>query len=94
MPRKRGAGFREAATNVRFGSTASIERSRHVGFTPDFGRMVATQRTDASSHCATSPQSFDHLVGRGEQDRWYREAQRFGGLEVNHQFELLRPLYR
>ena len=27
----------------RYGSTASVERSRHVGFTPDFGRMVATQ---------------------------------------------------
>jgi hypothetical protein len=35
---------------VRSGSTASVERSRHVGFTPDSGRMAATQRTDASGH--------------------------------------------
>ena len=30
------------------GQTASVERSRHVGFTPDFGRMAATQLNDAS----------------------------------------------
>ena len=30
------------------GSTASVERSRHVGFTPDSGRMAATQLNDAS----------------------------------------------
>ena len=35
------------------GPTASVVRSRHVGFTPDFGRMVATQRTDALGPEAT-----------------------------------------
>jgi hypothetical protein len=30
-------------TLVRSGSNASVELSWHVGFTPDFGRMVATQ---------------------------------------------------
>ena len=33
--------------HVRDGSVASFERCRHVGFTPDFGRMTATRRTDA-----------------------------------------------
>ena len=33
---------------VRFGSNASAELSWHVGFTPDFGRIAARQRTDAS----------------------------------------------
>jgi hypothetical protein len=30
--------------------TASVERSRHVGFTPDFGHRTATLRTDAWGH--------------------------------------------
>src|SRR6202043_3224766 len=30
------------------GSFVSVELSWHVGFTPDFGRMLATRRTDAS----------------------------------------------
>jgi hypothetical protein len=29
--------------DVAHGSNASVELSWHVGFTPDFGRMVATQ---------------------------------------------------
>jgi hypothetical protein len=29
--------------HFRFGSIASVEPSWHVGFTPDFGRMVATR---------------------------------------------------
>ena len=43
------------AVRVGYGSNASVERCRHVGFTPDFGRMIATQQTDASGHKATSP---------------------------------------
>ena len=38
---------------VRFGSIASVERCRHVGFTPDSGRIAARQRTDASGQKAT-----------------------------------------
>ena len=32
---------------------ASVERCRHVGFTPNSGRMAATQRTDTSGHQET-----------------------------------------
>ena len=35
-------------THVAVGSIASVGRCRHVGFTPNSGRMAATQRTDAS----------------------------------------------
>src|SRR5215211_8780693 len=30
---------------------------------------------------------FDHLVGAGEQVLWDFEAQRFGGMEVDHELE-------
>jgi hypothetical protein len=36
---------------------------------------------------------FDHLVGLGKQRRGHREAERLGGLEVDHQLELGRLLY-
>jgi hypothetical protein len=38
-----------------WGQNASVELSWHVGFTPDFGRMVATQRTGAAGHEPTFP---------------------------------------
>ena len=39
--------------NVCTGSIASFERCRYVCFTPNYGRMTATQRTDASGQQAT-----------------------------------------
>jgi hypothetical protein len=35
-------------------SIASVGPSWHVGFTPDFGRIAARQRTDASGQCTKS----------------------------------------
>ena len=43
----------EHAALVGCGSIASVERSRHVGFTPDSGRMAATQLNDASGQDRT-----------------------------------------
>ena len=40
------------------------------------------------------PVSFNDLVGGGEQHGRYREAQRFGGLEIDRQIEFGRLLYR
>jgi hypothetical protein len=37
---------------------------------------------------------FDHLVGAGKECMWNRKAQCLRGLEVDHQLELRRLLYR
>src|SRR5215469_571893 len=37
---------------------------------------------------------FDHLVGEGEQVRWYIQVERFGGCEVDHEIELICHLNR
>jgi hypothetical protein len=50
--------------NVRDRSIASIEPCPwHVGFTPDCGRIAATQRNDASGHVWTAP-SWQELSSR------------------------------
>src|SRR6516164_8612092 len=38
--------------------------------------------------------SFDHIVGATEQQRWHVEVQRLGGLEIDDQFKLCRRLDR
>jgi hypothetical protein len=38
--------------------------------------------------------SLDHLVGKPLELRRYIKAECRGGLEVDHEIELLRPLYR
>jgi hypothetical protein len=46
------------------GPIASVERSRHVGFTPDSGRMAATQLNDASGQFQKSANFIQSLRRR------------------------------
>ena len=85
--------------HFRVGSITSVERSRHVGFTPDSGRMAATQLNDASGHLlphATQQTAslFDHLVGAHEKRLWDRPTESFGGRKIDNEFEFSRLLDR
>ena len=53
----------------------------------------AAQRA-ASGQNRKWPASFDYLIGPGEEHRRHVDAERLGGLEIDHQLELGRLLNR
>src|SRR5262249_46275547 len=82
----------------RFTST-SRGRPRNVRFTPKSDQISAPQRNVAKCHKQTyavqqRTQLFDHLVGAGENGGRDVEAERPGGLEIDHQLEFHRLLHR
>jgi hypothetical protein len=45
-------------------------------------------------HRSKNRSYFDYLVGDLLEKRWHLEAQGLGGLQIDHQLELGRALYR
>ena len=60
----------------------------------DGGRFTTPppSRLEARSRLSQHSCSFDHLVGAGEERGWDREAEGFGCLTIDHQFEFRRLL--
>ena len=62
------------------------------------GQNVAVPRMSALCHKRPhAPQQtvslFDHFVGAREHGRWNGKAERLGGLQVDNQLKLGRPLH-
>jgi hypothetical protein len=73
-------------------------RARHDQTRPVLGEVRSRQpmigaavhdpkRRFADTDYRTARGLFNHLVGTGEQRRWHRQAERLGGLEVDHKLE-------
>ena len=58
----------------------------------DLRSVSYVRRVLYKNPCVARPRSLDHLVGTREQRRWHLQAERLGGFEVDHQFDLHRLL--
>src|SRR5216684_7775952 len=66
----------------------NIAPSHHIACdcAPALGRGRQSRRC-RTLHKDPKAISFDYLVGGGQQCRWYREAERLGGFQINTIFE-------
>jgi hypothetical protein len=56
--------------------------------------MGPVEEPSTASTTEVKPASFDHFVGQCKQGRGHGDAERFGGLEVDHESELAGLLDR
>jgi hypothetical protein len=62
----------------------------NVCFTPKSGHRSARSAYPLSANSGSRPASVDDLVGACEQRRWYIDAERPRGLQIDDEFELGR----
>ena len=73
---------------IRRCSVRRVELSWHVGFTPDFGRMVAMQEltlraSNGLMRRSKKAQSLDNLVGSHKQGWRHRKPKRLRSFEID-----------
>ena len=75
--------------DVSFGSKADIcSASTHVRFTPKSGHSRRKSKCPLWANSGHQRALFNDLISRGKQRGRHRKAERFGGLEVDHKFEI------
>ena len=68
--------------------------TRHVCFTPESGHVRCTSPCLLWANSGHWARLLNHFVGAGKQRRRRCEAERFGGLKVDHQIEFDWALHR
>jgi len=72
----------------------SDNASLRVKITLGMGRPMSALCQKQTFRAAEGTPLFDDLVGASEHRRWQCEAERLGGLEIDHQLVLGRHLHR
>jgi hypothetical protein len=82
---RRKFGLNKRLRDVRFGSEADIALQKGMSaFTPKADMCGALPYVRFGPQADMGPRLFDHFICGVKQTIWNGEAQRFGGLEIDH----------